>query len=80
MYIDNNERKAKIGKINVSAKDNSIRIRFTYPKGNRNKFNISENTEDGWLKGLEVARRINRDIEVGCFDASLASYSPTIAH
>ena len=36
MYIDNNERKAKIGKINVSAKDNSIRIRFTYPKGNRN--------------------------------------------
>ena len=79
MYIDNDQRKAKIGKVNVNAKDNSVRIRFTYPKGKRNEFNIAENTEDGWLRAIEVARRINRDIEAGCFDTTLASYSPVKA-
>ena len=30
MYLDNDNYKGKIGKVNISSKDNSIRIRFTH--------------------------------------------------
>ena len=51
MYINNEERKAKSGKIDVSvSRDNTIKLRFTYPKGKRNDINIATNTEEGWLK------------------------------
>ena len=76
MYINNEERKAKIGKISVSAsRDNSIKLRFTYPKGKRNDINISTNTDEGWVKALRVAQIINADIELGQFDSTLAKYS-----
>jgi L-2-hydroxyglutarate oxidase LhgO len=46
MYINHEERKAKIGKISVSvSRDNLIKLRFTYPKGKRNDINISTNTD-----------------------------------
>ena len=60
MYINNEERKAKIGKISVSVSiDNSIKLRFTYPKGKRNDINISTNADEGWVNALRVAQAIN---------------------
>ena len=48
MYINNEERKAKIGKINISvSRDNSIKLRFTYPKGVRRDINVCTNTDEG---------------------------------
>ena len=77
MYINHEERKAKIGKVSVSVdKRDTIRLRFTYPKGNRNEINLATNTEEGWLKALQVATIINSDIELGNFDETLAKYSP----
>lgn len=77
MYINNEERKAKIGRINVSvSRDDTIKLRFTYPKGKRNDINISTNTDEGWLNALRVAHVINSDIELDNFDATLAKYSP----
>ncbi len=76
MYINNEERKAKIGRINVSvSRDNSIKLRFTFPKGKRNDINISTNTDEGWIKALRIAQTINADIELGQFDSTLARYS-----
>ena len=80
MYINHDERKAKIGKVSVSIdKRDTIRLRFTYPKGNRNEINLATNTEEGWLKALQVATIINSDIELGNFDETLAKYSPVKA-
>ena len=77
MYINNEERKAKIGIISVSvSRDNTIKLRFTYPRGKRNDINISTNTDEGWINALRVAHIINGDIELHNFDATLAKYSP----
>ena len=77
MYINNEERKAKIGRVNVSvSRENSIKLRFTYPKGKRNDINISTNTDEGWINALKIAQAINADIELGQFDDTLAKYSP----
>ena len=76
MYINNEERKAKIGKISVSvSRDNSIKLRFTYPKGKRNDINISTNTDEGWVNALRIAQTINADIELGQFDNTLVKHS-----
>ena len=72
MYINNEERKAKIGKINVSvSRDNSIKLRFTYPKGVRRDINVCTNTDEGWVNALRIAQTINADIELGQFDNTL---------
>ena len=77
MYINNEERKAKIGRVNVSvSRDNSIKLRFTYPKSKRNDINIATNTDEGWVNALKIAQAINADIELGQFDNTLAKYSP----
>ena len=77
MYINNEERKAKIGKINVSAsRDNSIKLRFTYPRGVRRDINVCTNTDEGWVNAIRIAQAINADIELGRFDDTLAKYSP----
>ncbi len=77
MYINNEERKAKIGKISVSvSRNNSIKLRFTYPKGKRNDINISTNTDEGWVNALRIAQAINADIELRQFDDILGKYSP----
>ena len=76
MYINNEERKAKIGKINISvSRDNSIKLRFTYPKGVRRDINVCTNTNEGWVNALRIAQAINADIELGQFDDTLAKYS-----
>ncbi len=76
MYIDNEERKAKIGiiKISVSRYD-TINLRFTYPKGKRHDINVATNTEEGWVNALRIAQTINADIELGQFDDTLAKYN-----
>lgn len=77
MYINNEERKAKIGKVSVSvSRYDSINIRFTYPKGKRHDINVSTNTDEGWINALRIAQAINADIELGHFDDTLAKYSP----
>ena len=76
MYINNEERKAIIGIVSLSAsRDNSIKLRFTYPKKKRNDLNVSTNTDEGWINALRIARTINADIELGQFDPTLAKYS-----
>ncbi|MEO0849582.1 MAG: tyrosine-type recombinase/integrase [Cyanobacteria bacterium J06648_1] len=76
MYINNEERKAKIGIVSLSAsRDNSIKLRFTYPKKKRNDLNVSTNTDEGWINALRIAQTINADIELGQFDSTLARYS-----
>ena len=65
MYINNEERKAKIGIVSLSAsRDNSIKLRFTYPKKKRNDLNVSTNTDEGWINALRIAQTINADIEL----------------
>ena len=77
MYINNGERKAKIGKVSVSvSRYDSINIRFTYPKRKRHDVNVSTNTDEGWINTLRIAQAINADIELGQFDDTLAKYSP----
>ena len=77
MYINNEERKAKIGIVSLSvSRGNTIKLRFTYPKGKRNDINISTNTDEGWINALRVAHIINGDIELHNFDTTLAKYSP----
>ena len=72
MYINNEERKAKIGIVSLSAsRDNSIKLRFTYPKKKRNDINVATNTDEGWIKALRIAQLINTDIELGQFDPTL---------
>ena len=76
MYINNEERKAIIGIVSLSAsRDNSIKLRFTYPKKKRKDLNVSTNTDEGWINALRIARTINADIELGQFDPTLAKYS-----
>ena len=76
MYINNEEREAKIGKVSVSvSRGNSIKLRFTYPKGKRHDMNVSTNTDEGWINALRIAQAINADIELGQFDDTLAKYS-----
>ena len=76
MYINNEERKGKIGivKISVSRYD-TINLRFTYPKGKRHDINVATNTDEGWVNALRIAQIINGDIELGQFDQTLAKYS-----
>lgn len=77
MYINNEERKAKIGKVSVSvSRYNSINIRFTYPKGKRHDMNVSTNTNEGWVNALRIAHSINADIELGQFDAYSCQVQP----
>ena len=65
MYINNEERKAKIGKVSVSvSRGNSIKLRFIYPKGKRHDMNISTNTDEGWINALRIAQAINADIKL----------------
>ena len=48
MYIGELNRKAKIGKVSIDIKDNrAIRIRYTYPKGKRNKLYAGTVTDAG---------------------------------
>ena len=79
MYIDNTSRKAKIGIVSVDVKKDSIRIRFTYPKGKRNEFNVGKSSELNWQSAIRTAQIIDRDISINDFDATLVRYRPKLA-
>lgn len=75
MYIDDLNRKAKIGIVTVDANDNrSIRIRYTYPKGQRNVFYTGKITTANWNKAIQIATVIDEDINSGCHDDTLSKY------
>ncbi len=76
MYNSYEEKKAKVGRVSVSVRDNSIKLRFTYPKGKMHDINVAVFSEPGWRKALGVAEAINFDIELDQFDTTLARYSP----
>ena len=79
MYLDNKNRKGKIGRVSFKPRGNSIRIRFAYPANSNREFTVATNTDEGLLKAIKVAQLINRDIEMGEFDDTLARYSPSHA-
>ncbi len=79
MYIDNTSRKAKIGIVSVDVKKDSIRIRFTYPKGKRNEFNVGKSSELNWQSAIRTAQIIDRDISINDFDTTLVRYRPKLA-
>ena len=79
MYIDNTSRKAKIGIVSVDVKKGSIRIRFTYPQGKRNEFNVGVSSELTWQSALRTAQIIDRDISINDFDSTLIRYRPKLA-
>lgn len=75
MYSENKKR-AKIGKVNIDINGNRYRIRFTFPKGQRNEFKIiGEIDEDSWILALKTASLINRDIALDDVDFTFARYS-----
>lgn len=78
MYIDNSAKKAKFGKVNVDVKKGSIRIRFTYPKGKRNEFNVGKFSDFNWQSALKKAQVIDRDISIDDFDSTMVRYRPEL--
>ena len=79
MYIDNTNRNAKIGIVSIDVKKGSIRIRFTYPQGKRNEFNVGVSSELTWQSALRTAQIIDRDISINDFDSTLIRYRPKLA-
>lgn len=79
MYLDNENRKGKIGRVSFGPRGNSIRIRFAYPANNNREFTVATNTDEGLLKAIKVAQLINRDIEMDEFDETLSRYSSSHA-
>lgn len=75
MYIDNEAKKAKIGRINVYVRGGSVKLRFTYPKKTRETLTAATDTETGWIKAIQTAQMINNDIELNQYDPTLAKYS-----
>ena len=78
MYIDNTNRNAKIGIVSIDVKKGSIRIRFTYPQGKRNEFNVGVSSELTWQSALRTAQIIDRDISINDFDSTLIRYRPKL--
>ena len=75
MYIDELNRKAKIGKISIDIKDNrAIRIRYTYPKGKRNKLYAGTVTDENWREAIKTATIIYGDISTNNYDFTLTRY------
>lgn len=58
MYLDNDNYKGKIGKVNISSKRKSIRIRFTH-LSKRYEFIVATKTEEGFVKAVQVAQNIH---------------------
>ena len=75
MYIDELKRKAKIGKVSIDVKNGrAIRIRFTYPKGKRNKLYAGTVTEKNWREAIKTATIIDGDISTNNYDFTLTRY------
>lgn len=79
MYINQDRKSAKIGKVQIDIKGNSYRLRFTYPKGKRNQLTLCSVSDEGWANALWTAHIINRDIDLGDVDLTFVRYSPKLA-
>ena len=75
MYINNEERKAKIGRISLSVRNGSIKIRFTYPTNTKEDLTVGKDSDAVWASAIRLANIINSDIETGNYDHTLAKYS-----
>jgi integrase len=75
MYINNEERKAKIGRISLSVRNGSIKIRFTYPTNTKEDLTVGKDSDVVWASAIRLATVINSDIETGNYDHTLAKYS-----
>ena len=75
MYINNEERKAKIGRISLSVRNGSIKIRFTYPTNTKEDLTVGKDNDVVWASAIRLANIINSDIETGNYDPTLAKYS-----
>lgn len=75
MYINNEERKAKIGRISLSVRNGSIKIRFTYPTNTKEDLTVGKDSDVVWASAIRLANIINSDIETGNYDHTLAKYS-----
>ena len=56
MYTKGQEY-AKVGCVTVDIKGKSYRLRFTYPKGNRQEFTIARVSSEGWVTALTITIR-----------------------
>ncbi len=70
------EKKIRIGRVSIDINSNRYRLRFTFPKGKRHCLKLFRLTDEGWTSALRAAHLINRDIDLGDFDASYCRYSP----
>ncbi|MDJ0535614.1 MAG: hypothetical protein QNJ70_24525 [Xenococcaceae cyanobacterium MO_207.B15] len=55
------------------------RLRFTYPKAKRHQLKIAQVSDESWALALKAVQLVNRDIDLGDFDETYATYSPTHA-
>lgn len=64
-------------KIKIETFHSSYRLRFTYPKGNRNTITVSPATKAGLVKAQQVSQLIELDILNNSFDLTHNKYSLT---
>jgi integrase len=75
MYLDSENKKAKIGRVSVDFNLDKYRLRWTYPQGNRNQIRLVCD----WEEAIRIAKIINRDIELNDVDLTYARYSAKYA-
>ena len=61
MYINNEERKAKIGRISLSVRNGSIKISFTYPINTKEDLTIGKDSDVVWASAIRLANIMNLD-------------------
>ena len=61
--MDNEDREAKIGRINISILGNTVNISFTYLRRKRSDLKVTTNTEAGWIKVIQTAQLTNNNFE-----------------
>ena len=74
MYLDQDNWKGKVGRINILRRGNSLRLRFTYPAHNRIEITIAKAIGIGWQEIIRVANLVERDIQLEDFDDTLQRY------
>lgn len=62
-------------KIKIELYKSSYRLRFTYPKGNRNTITVAPGTKAGFIKAQQIAQQIEFDILSNTFDSTHAKYA-----
>jgi integrase len=78
MYINNEERKAKIGRVSLSVRNDSIKIRFTYPTNTKEDLTVGKDSDVVWASAIRLANIINSDIETGNYDQGASRDNDTV--